>query len=511
MIKILLSLLLLPIEASATISDVDARTQGGSVPAYFVNLSTVTTALDLKANLAGATFTGASGITNAAFTATGPNGNIVSGASVTASSFFGDGSQLTGIAAGGETNTFTASSKTFNAAIQITTSATTAFTIGTSTLVVQLSGNIGIGKSDPGFKLHMSSGVMMIDGTSPSLRVNSIGSTDNGGISIVPTQQTTTGGVGGTLTLTGGSPKAAGQVGGALTAAAGDGISNTGGVASLSGGQGSSTNGGGALTLSGGNGNGGNPIGAKLVLAAGTGSAGSAPNDTTLTGVNGTANGGKVVVSGGAGSTSAAKLGGDGMLKGANGTATSTPGDAYILGGTSTTATAVVGRVYIGNGNNGSVLQKAITVYKRDTGFGTDNPAAAIHLSSGSFLIDGSSSGPTGYAIRYSSANSGVAFGVRGDGLFVSSTAIPSVACDAGAPTIASNSTNQFGSIVAGAAATNCTITFSTTWPSTPVCLVTEGTSLISTRVSAISTTAFTVAGTTIGGDTIYYHCLGAP
>ena len=47
------------------------------------------------APLAGATFTGASGITNQAFTATGPNGNIVSGASVTASAFFGDGAGLT--------------------------------------------------------------------------------------------------------------------------------------------------------------------------------------------------------------------------------------------------------------------------------------------------------------------------------------------------------------------------------------------------------------------------------
>ncbi len=48
------------------------------------------------APLAGATFTGASGITNAAFTATGANGNIVTAASSTASAFFGDVSHTTG-------------------------------------------------------------------------------------------------------------------------------------------------------------------------------------------------------------------------------------------------------------------------------------------------------------------------------------------------------------------------------------------------------------------------------
>lgn len=49
----------------------------------------------IYAPLAGATFTGASGITNQAFTATGANGNIVSGASVTASGLFGNGNQIT--------------------------------------------------------------------------------------------------------------------------------------------------------------------------------------------------------------------------------------------------------------------------------------------------------------------------------------------------------------------------------------------------------------------------------
>ncbi|MDX6770683.1 MAG: pyocin knob domain-containing protein, partial [Elusimicrobiota bacterium] len=77
----------------------------GAVPAVRVDLSTVTTALNLKANLAGATFTGASGITNAAFTATGASGHIISASSITttggvfATRFSGNGSGLTGVTA----------------------------------------------------------------------------------------------------------------------------------------------------------------------------------------------------------------------------------------------------------------------------------------------------------------------------------------------------------------------------------------------------------------------------
>lgn len=77
------------------------------------------------APLAGATFTGASGITNAAFTATGVNGHIISAASITASAFFGYGGNLTGISTG-ESNTYT-STKTFTSLVKVsslTTSAT---------------------------------------------------------------------------------------------------------------------------------------------------------------------------------------------------------------------------------------------------------------------------------------------------------------------------------------------------------------------------------------------------
>ncbi len=96
-------------------------------------------------------------------------------------------------------------------------------------------------------------------------------------------------------------------------------------------------------------------------------------------------------------------------------------------------------------------------------------------------------------------------------GVITSSTAIPSVACNAGTGTLSATSTDQHGTITTGAASVNCTVTFSVAWPKTPVCIVGEGSTLALVRVSAVSTTAFTVAGTALNGDVLYYMCMGAP
>lgn len=96
-------------------------------------------------------------------------------------------------------------------------------------------------------------------------------------------------------------------------------------------------------------------------------------------------------------------------------------------------------------------------------------------------------------------------------GIVTSSTPIPSISCSAGTGVMAASATSSQGSFVAGTAATSCTVTFVKAFPRTPVCIVGEGTSLVTTRVSAVSATAFTAAGTTISGDTIYYLCMGAP
>src|SRR5207253_1338237 len=64
-------------------------------------VTNLTTDLAAKANLAGATFTGAVTHSNQALTMTGANGNIISASSITTTgSFFGDGSHLTGVSAG---------------------------------------------------------------------------------------------------------------------------------------------------------------------------------------------------------------------------------------------------------------------------------------------------------------------------------------------------------------------------------------------------------------------------
>ncbi len=98
-------------------------------------------------------------------------------------------------------------------------------------------------------------------------------------------------------------------------------------------------------------------------------------------------------------------------------------------------------------------------------------------------------------------------------GVITSSTPSPTISCSAGTGQMSATATNSQGSFTAGLAATTCTITFSsvTPWPKAPICIVGEGTSLVTTRVSAVSATAFTAAGTTISSDLIYYICLGAP
>lgn len=122
-----------------------------------------------------------------------------------------------------------------------------------------------------------------------------------------------------------------------------------------------------------------------------------------------------------------------------------------------------------------------------------------------------SNAAPTGYAVQVSSqSNSDILFGVMGNGVIVSSSAIPTIACDAGTGALATYANNNWGAFTAGAAATNCTVTFSGDgWPNNASCVISERTSLVAARVSAQSKTAFTVAGTTISGDVIAYHCDG--
>lgn len=184
-------------------------------------------------------------------------------------------------------------------------------------------------------------------------------------------------------------------------------------------------------------------------------------------------------------------------------------------------------------GGNNNKLAKSAFTRTGSAGFGTITPQAGVHISSApsfvdggpgndvSLLIDGNSATPfqvgtSTFIIDGSNGRVGImttapSTALAVTGYITSSSTIPSIACNAGTPTIESSSTNQAGTFVSGTAAANCTITFSTSWPKTPHCVVTDDSSLVAIRVSARSTTAITIAGTTISGDTISYFCWGAP
>ena len=91
---------------------------------------------------------------NAALSLSGASGNITTGSSVTASAFFGDGSNLTGI----NTADKVAKSGDFMTG-QLTTESTvtvkgSAFSVGGSTLVV-MEGRLGVGLTNPGSRVHV--------------------------------------------------------------------------------------------------------------------------------------------------------------------------------------------------------------------------------------------------------------------------------------------------------------------------------------------------------------------
>mgnify|MGYP001590906353 CR=1 FL=1 len=86
-------------------------------------------------------------------------------------------------------------------------------------------------------------------------------------------------------------------------------------------------------------------------------------------------------------------------------------------------------------------------------------------------------------------------------------TAAPTVdTCGTG--TITANSNNSVGDVTA-TGATACTVTFGApAWTNQPFCVVQDVTSEEPSRISAISTTAFTVTGL-VSGDRFLYLCLG--
>lgn len=132
-------------------------------------------------------------------------------------------------------------------------------------------------------------------------------------------------------------------------------------------------------------------------------------------------------------------------------------------------------------------------------GIGTNTPLEKLHVG-GRMMADS--------GIQASSGS--FSGGVEAYGLFLSSTPIPSITCNAGTGVLASRSTNQHGEFVAGAGASSCTITFSTSWPKKPSCFCNDQSAILATRATPTTTTLICDVAITFSGDTIQYGCMGA-
>lgn len=96
-------------------------------------------------------------------------------------------------------------------------------------------------------------------------------------------------------------------------------------------------------------------------------------------------------------------------------------------------------------------------------------------------------------------------------GVITSSTAMGSIACNAGTGALATSATDQHGTFTAGASAANCTYTFKNPWPKTPDCFCADDTSILAIKATASRTTLICTASVTMSGDSISYFCFGAP
>lgn len=67
---------------------------------------------------------------------------------------------------------------------------------------------------------------------------------------------------------------------------------------------------------------------------------------------------------------------------------------------------------------------------------------------------------------------------------------------------------NQGTITVGGGAVTSCTLTFGSTWGATPTCVLTSNSTAVTTDISAISATAFTInSSLSLGGGIVWYRC----
>lgn len=149
---------------------------------------------------------------------------------------------------------------------------------------------------------------------------------------------------------------------------------------------------------------------------------------------------------------------------------------------------------------NNNLTSTILTATNSDRlGVGTNTPLEKLHVAGRMMADEG---------IQASSGS--FSGGVEAYGLFLSSTPIPSITCNAGTGILASRSTNQHGEFVAGAGASSCTITFSTSWPKKPSCFCNDQSAILATRATPTTTTLICDVAITFSGDTIQYGCMGA-
>lgn len=83
--------------------------------------------------------------------------------------------------------------------------------------------------------------------------------------------------------------------------------------------------------------------------------------------------------------------------------------------------------------------------------------------------------------------------------------------CGSG-PSLGAGSMDGWGIVNIGTGiVTACTLNFSRTFATPPVCLITSNSALVAVMVSAVDTASVTFGfSATLGGGRVYYHCLGS-
>lgn len=115
------------------------------------------------------------------------------------------------------------------------------------------------------------------------------------------------------------------------------------------------------------------------------------------------------------------------------------------------------------------------------------------------------------FLLNVSSSSGVLTFGIQNNSHVISSGTTPSVSSCGTSPSMDPNSTDFAGTINTGSASpTACTLTFSTPFPNTPVCVVSDDLQTSEPAVTARSASAITLTlGASLSSGHIFYICVG--